>query len=707
MKLKKAIGVLMCLVLACFAFIGCESKNAKYTVTVTASIDATTNETMGTVAVDPAQSTHKKNSTVTIKATSKPGYEFVNWTDENGEVIKIGDFPATETYSFKITSNRVFLANFKKIIKATFNLNGGAVLGTGATTINQNDNVAIGDLSLSVLTKKGYIFNGWRLNNGATISVPQTGDYVYNVTEQNTTDLNFEAMFTAKTYAPILKISGSDNNINSDNSYILTYDQPMPELPKCADETKAYLWKRGGEPVAYTTWAEDVEDVSSLIFEADVLNAKAFLFEVDGKAYPAYKIVENEDVKTIADVLPSGAVEKTGYEFKGFVLKGGDTSKVYKRIKYSLTDEEKDLPENADILTENLISGGTEKAIYEALFEIKSFSLTFDGANRADVVAGEGYSSTVQYNKNVQFTISPIKQSESGDKTFKITRVYLSYDGKEVDLTANEGVYSFNMPASNATIKVDAVAVYMVNFYSNRSPVGTSVEIEEGATTINVPEIEDEITGEFIGWTLNSNENRQDISFNGTINNPTEFWNFVNAQENKYSIDLYAIWYKNENGLVKIIGNKNTYGTDYVIVPAVDSVGTLYNLKCNDQMSLYSLLEQINKNANADLNITKTYESLSTDEKLTVLYYNISKCLDTNCQIWSSSVTYEDEFYLIKSEADTLTKNATVSLEVNIKDALGNSYSNVGGVIDKETLQSIKANGVTITFSLSNITIRA
>ena len=67
-----------------------------------------------TVNVDPAQGgtvtgagTYTYNEMVTLIATVNEHYEFVSWTDENGNVVAFGT-----QYSFYITSNRVFTAHF-------------------------------------------------------------------------------------------------------------------------------------------------------------------------------------------------------------------------------------------------------------------------------------------------------------------------------------------------------------------------------------------------------------------------------------------------------------------------------------------------------------------------------------------------------------------------------------------------------------------
>ncbi len=67
-------------------------------------------EEAGTVAIKPLADTYDQGTEVTLVATEKFGYDFVNWTDADGKVI-------SETPEFKYTIDRpeVLTANFKAV----------------------------------------------------------------------------------------------------------------------------------------------------------------------------------------------------------------------------------------------------------------------------------------------------------------------------------------------------------------------------------------------------------------------------------------------------------------------------------------------------------------------------------------------------------------------------------------------------------------
>ena len=79
-------------------------ENKKYTVAVESD------QNMGTVKMNKEDGIYEEGSNVTVTAKANKGYEFVNWTDENGREVS-----TSNPYTFEATTNTTLKANFKKV----------------------------------------------------------------------------------------------------------------------------------------------------------------------------------------------------------------------------------------------------------------------------------------------------------------------------------------------------------------------------------------------------------------------------------------------------------------------------------------------------------------------------------------------------------------------------------------------------------------
>ena len=79
-------------------------ENKKYTVVVDSD------QNMGTVSMDKEDGIYEEGSNVTVTAKANKGYEFVNWTYENGREVS-----TSNPYTFEATTNTTLKANFKKV----------------------------------------------------------------------------------------------------------------------------------------------------------------------------------------------------------------------------------------------------------------------------------------------------------------------------------------------------------------------------------------------------------------------------------------------------------------------------------------------------------------------------------------------------------------------------------------------------------------
>ena len=145
------------------------------------TISATANPTAGG-SVSGA-GTYPRNTTCTLTATANSGYTFVNWT-RNGSVVS-----TNATYSFQVTGNASFVANFTQnsyTVTATANpTEGGSIAGTG--TYNHGTTVI-----LRATANEGYNFNNWT-ENGAVVSTE--ANYNFVITSNRNLVANFEESY--------------------------------------------------------------------------------------------------------------------------------------------------------------------------------------------------------------------------------------------------------------------------------------------------------------------------------------------------------------------------------------------------------------------------------------------------------------------------------------------------------------------------------
>ena len=146
------------------------------------AISATSNPTQGGTIT--GADTYNYGQTCTLTATANEGYTFTNWT-KDGEIV------STEaSYSFTVTEDAAFVANFEEIQIAYYNISassnpsaGGSVTGAGTYMGGQT-------CTLTATANEGYTFGSWT-ENGATVST----DAAYSFTVNG--DRNLVANFAA------------------------------------------------------------------------------------------------------------------------------------------------------------------------------------------------------------------------------------------------------------------------------------------------------------------------------------------------------------------------------------------------------------------------------------------------------------------------------------------------------------------------------
>jgi uncharacterized repeat protein (TIGR02543 family) len=150
------------------------TENAAYTANFTLNsytITATANPTAGgTVA---GAGTYNHGAICTLTATPATGYTFVNWTKGGSEVS------TNVTYSFIVTENATYTANFEAVVLETCTVTttanpteGGTMTGAGTYTLGAT-------CTLTATANEGFTFLYWS-NNGVLLSTEAT--YTFTVT---------------------------------------------------------------------------------------------------------------------------------------------------------------------------------------------------------------------------------------------------------------------------------------------------------------------------------------------------------------------------------------------------------------------------------------------------------------------------------------------------------------------------------------------
>lgn len=128
----------------------------------------------------------------TLKATANEGYDFVNWTKEDGTVVS-----ADATYSFTVTESASFVAHFQirsytVTVSANPNNGGSVYVGNtpGATQGTYNSGQYC---TVHAIANSGYRFANWTENDSV---VANYATYDFHVTSDRELVANFTRVYT-------------------------------------------------------------------------------------------------------------------------------------------------------------------------------------------------------------------------------------------------------------------------------------------------------------------------------------------------------------------------------------------------------------------------------------------------------------------------------------------------------------------------------
>ena len=121
---------------------------------------------------------YTNGSSVTVVATAKAGYAFVNWTRDGTQVS------TAASYTFTLTANRTLVANFAP----AFSITTSASPSAGGNTAGDNGYVYGAGVTVSASANANYAFVNWT-ENGVPVSAAQS--YTFNAGASRALVANF------------------------------------------------------------------------------------------------------------------------------------------------------------------------------------------------------------------------------------------------------------------------------------------------------------------------------------------------------------------------------------------------------------------------------------------------------------------------------------------------------------------------------------
>lgn len=258
--------------------------------------------------------TMQEGREVTIVATPKWGYQFVNWTEDGKEFAKDAEYRFTVKASHNLVGN--FAAKMLEVIVASADENKGTVTGGG--TYQEGVSVTI-----LATPKKGYKFLNWT-ESGKEVSTQ--AQYVFTVEKAR----NLKANFVEKTY----RINTLSANETMGSVTAGANIQEGVEFTVTATANAGYR---------FVNWLEGTSEVStnaSYTFVVDKDRTLKATFAIKNITIAASandskmgSVIGGGDYR-MGEVVTLTALSKRGYQFVGWV-ENGDTISYDK--KYSFT----------------------------------------------------------------------------------------------------------------------------------------------------------------------------------------------------------------------------------------------------------------------------------------------------------------------------------------------------------------------------------
>lgn len=232
-----------------------------------------------------------------VEAPSKTGYTFEGWFDENGTKIELNE---------TVKGDMVLEARLTKdVYKIEYKLNGGKV------TSNPSEYTVDDEVVLNNPEKAGYIFNGWKDENGVVSTNVK-------IEKGSTGDKSFEAIFTPIEYTITYDLDGG--NVKENKTVYTVLDEVVVNNPK-KDGFVFVGWLEGDSttPIKDVTLTKGTMGNKTFKAVYDVIKYQ-ISYELNGGS-----VTGNPDEYTVLDEITLANPLKVCYTFEGW-LEGDSTT---------------------------------------------------------------------------------------------------------------------------------------------------------------------------------------------------------------------------------------------------------------------------------------------------------------------------------------------------------------------------------------------
>ncbi len=268
-----------------------------YTVGATA-----TPETGGQIT-GTGKYTHGKK--ITVSAIPKTGHQFVAWKENGVVVSKNGQ------YSFTVTTNRNFTAEFKK---KEFTVNTGTY-PVGLGTITDSGTFEYGtNITISATPPEGYRFINWKKGN---IVVSTRAEYSFSVKS----DVDLTANFERKDVKISVNYNRSQASVSGAGAFKFGDSVTLEVKPK--DGYRFDGWVENGEVISTGTTLD-----FDILADRTLSLKLTKLFTVGLTVSPAEGgSVEGEGTFAEGEEVTIKAIAQDGYQFMNWTSYGREVSK--------------------------------------------------------------------------------------------------------------------------------------------------------------------------------------------------------------------------------------------------------------------------------------------------------------------------------------------------------------------------------------------
>ena len=488
------------------------------TYNVTATVDPANS---GTISGNNSPYTYGNN--VSLTANANTGYTFVNWTDEDANVVS-----TNANYQFTIDGNRTFVAHFERAhyqITATANPTaGGTVSGAGSFEHGQS-------VTLTATANTGYTFTNWT-ENGSVVS--SNAQYTFTATRARNLVANFQINTYNISATANPSAAGSVSGIGSYN-----HGQTVTLSATANTGYNFVNWTENGSVVSTNTTYSFTATANKTL----VANFEAISYTIAASANPTNGgTVSGAGNYTYGQNVTLRATANTGYHFVNWTENG---SAVSTNANYSFTaNANRTLVANFQINTytisanANPVAGGTVNGAGEYthgqtvnLSAVANTGYNFVNwtENGTAVSTNASYSFTATANKTlvanfelINYTISATANPTNGG-TIEGAGDYNYGQNVTLSATANTGYTFVNWTEDGAEVSTNATYSFTVtdnrtlvaNFQINTYTISATANPTEGGTI--------EGDGEYT--------HGQNVTLNATANTGYTFVNWTESGE--------------------------------------------------------------------------------------------------------------------------------------------------------------------------------